>query len=144
MRISKSAGAIAVLASACMMLTPVPGGAAVLGGTPQGLAAASKQLSPIVNVQLPAPTPPSGGPAGAPPRPAPAQQNRRERHGGGGGGAGAAAAAGIIGLGIGAILATESQRQHPRAVEECARRYPSYDPESETFIGRNGIEYQCP
>ena len=30
------------------------------------------------------------------------------------------------------------------AVASCARRYRSYDPVSQTFVGRNGVRYPCP
>ncbi len=62
---------------------------------------------------------------------------------GGGGGDGGAVAAGIIGgLFLGAIIANEAQRQ--QAIEYCMRRYRSYDPQSMTYLGRNGIRYRCP
>jgi hypothetical protein len=145
-RITKSAGLIAALAGAWIVSTPV--NAAQFTAASQGLTLAAKQLSAIVDVQITPGAPPGPPPSAAQPNQRSNQNNNRRNHERrghhGGGNAGAAAAAGIIGLGLGAIIATESQRQHQQAVEECARRYPSYDPESETFIGRNGMEYQCP
>ena len=74
-----------------------------------------------------------------------------QRYGGGGyrgdrhhdrGDNGAGIAAGVIGgLLLGAIIANESQRG---AVNDCARRYRSYDPRSQTFVGNDGRRYRCP
>jgi len=74
-------------------------------------------------------------------------QHRRgggHRGGGGrGGGDGGAVAAGIFGgMLLGAIIASEAQRQ--QSVSYCARRYRSYDPGSMTFVGRDGRRYRCP
>lgn len=61
----------------------------------------------------------------------------------GGGGDGGAAAAGIIGgLFLGAIIASEAQRQ--QAINYCASRYRSFDPGSMTYLGRDGRRYSCP
>lgn len=77
-----------------------------------------------------------------------------QRHGGGGGGGsrgdhggggdnGGAVAAGVLGgLLLGAIIANEAQRGN--AVDDCARRYRSYDRGSQTFIGGDGRRYRCP
>ena len=63
--------------------------------------------------------------------------------GGGWGGDGGAAAAGVIGgLIIGAIIASEAQRQ--QAINYCARRFRSFDPNTMTYVGRNGVRYRCP
>jgi hypothetical protein len=62
--------------------------------------------------------------------------------GGGGGNAGAVAAGAALGLFLGAVIATEAQRQ--QAIEYCARRYRSYDPESMTYLGRDGYRHPCP
>jgi hypothetical protein len=64
-------------------------------------------------------------------------------HGGGGGGNGGAIAAGAIGgLILGAVIASEVQRQ--QAISYCAQRYRSFDPNSMTYLGRNGQRYRCP
>jgi hypothetical protein len=53
-----------------------------------------------------------------------------------------------IGLGIGAaviggaIAAQEAQRQD--AIGYCMRRFRSYDPESMTYVGRDGLRHPCP
>ena len=53
-----------------------------------------------------------------------------------------------IGLGIGAaviggaIAAQEAQRQD--AIGYCMRRFRSYDPESMTYLGRDGLRHPCP
>lgn len=78
--------------------------------------------------------------------PAHAQRGRGRGRGGGWGGGGVDAA---IGLGIGAaivggaIAASEAQRQSD-AVGYCMRRYRSYDPQSMTFVGRDGFRHPCP
>uniref|UniRef100_Q07NG5 Lectin-like protein BA14k n=1 Tax=Rhodopseudomonas palustris (strain BisA53) TaxID=316055 RepID=Q07NG5_RHOP5 len=66
---------------------------------------------------------------------------------GGGGGAGAAVGLGIAGAIIGgAIIA--SQAEQARAAENaagyCMRKYRSYNPETGTYIGRDGLERPCP
>ena len=63
-------------------------------------------------------------------------------HDGGGDGAGAAAAGAAIGLFMGAVIATEAQRQ--QAISYCARRFRSFDPNSMTYVGRDGRRYRCP
>jgi hypothetical protein len=63
-------------------------------------------------------------------------------HGGSGDGAGAAAAGAAIGLFLGAVIATEAQRQ--QAISYCARRFRSFDPNSMTYVGRDGRRYRCP
>jgi hypothetical protein len=61
-------------------------------------------------------------------------------HGGGNGGA---VAAGVIGgLMLGAIIANEAQRN--RGVDYCIQRYRSYDPNSMTYLGRDGRRHSCP
>ena len=63
--------------------------------------------------------------------------------GGHGGGNGAGIAAGVIGgLLLGAIIANEAQRS--RGANYCARRFRSYDPESGTYLGRDGLRHSCP
>lgn len=66
------------------------------------------------------------------------QRRRRGR-----GDAGAAAAGAIIGLGIGAIIASEAARRE-QAVEYCMQRYRSYNPETGIWIDRRGQPHQCP
>jgi hypothetical protein len=63
-------------------------------------------------------------------------------HGGGGDGAGAAAAGAAIGIFLGAMMAAEAQRQ--QAVQYCMRRFRSYDPNSMTYVGRDGRRHRCP
>ena len=65
----------------------------------------------------------------------------------GDGGAGAAIGLGIAGAIIGgAIIA--SQAEQARAAENaaayCMRKYRSYNPETGTYIGRDGLERPCP
>ena len=85
--------------------------------------------------------------------PAYAQRGRGRGWGGGrgrgwgGGGAGAA-----IGLGVGAaiiggaIAAQEAERAAAadNAVAYCMRRFRSYDPESGTYVGKDGLRRPCP
>ena len=69
---------------------------------------------------------------------------RRGYHhrGGGGDGAGAAAAGAAIGLFLGAVIATEAQRQ--QAISYCSRRFRTFDPNSMTYVGRDGRRHRCP
>ena len=74
--------------------------------------------------------------------PAFAQRGRGRGRGGGwdrgrGGGVGAA----IIG---GAIAASAAEQQRQQAVGYCMQRYRSYDPNSQTYLGRDGMRYSCP
>ena len=58
------------------------------------------------------------------------------------GDAGAAVAAGIIGLAIGAMAAGAS-RGGSSHVRWCMNRYRSYDPDTDTYIGRDGRAHRC-
>jgi hypothetical protein len=87
--------------------------------------------------------PPMGG--GGPPPPPP-----RRGHGGGGGNA---AAAGVFGLMAGAIIGSAIQQQHQQqaaqdayedAIDDCAARYRSYNPRTQTYRGYDGRTYSCP
>ncbi len=75
--------------------------------------------------------------------PAFAQRGRGRGRGGRGGNIGLG-----IGLGIGAavvggaIAAQEAQRQD--AIGYCMRRFRSYDPESMTYLGSDGLRHPCP
>jgi hypothetical protein len=67
----------------------------------------------------------------------------RGRGGGGWGGAaiGIGVGAAIIG---GAIAASAAEQQRRDAVSYCMQRYRSFDPESMTYLGRDGMRYSCP
>jgi hypothetical protein len=56
---------------------------------------------------------------------------------------GAAVAAGILGLFIGGMIAAEAQRQQ-QGVGYCAQRFRSYDPQSMTYLGYDGLRHPCP
>jgi hypothetical protein len=71
------------------------------------------------------------------------QRRRRRGVRRGRGDAGAAAAGAIIGLGIGAIIASEAARRN-QAIEYCMQRYRSYDPYSMTYMGYDGRRHPCP
>jgi len=82
--------------------------------------------------------------------PAFAQRGRGRGRGGGwdrgrGGGVGAA-----VGIGVGAaiiggaIAASAAEQQRQQAVGYCMQRYRSYDPNSQTYLGRDGMRYSCP
>ena len=82
--------------------------------------------------------------------PALAQRGRGRGRGGGwdrgrGGGVGAA-----VGIGVGAaiiggaIAASAAEQQRQQAVGYCMQRYRSYDPNSQTYLGRDGMRYSCP
>jgi hypothetical protein len=64
------------------------------------------------------------------------------RHDDHGDDAGAAVAAGIFGLILGGIIAAEAQRQ--QSITYCAQRFRSYDPQSMTFLGTDGLRHPCP
>ena len=80
--------------------------------------------------------------------PAVAQRGRgRGRGGGWGRGGGVGAAVGIgVGAAIigGAIAASAAEQQRRDAVSYCMQRYRSFDPESMTYQGRDGMRYSCP
>ncbi len=64
-----------------------------------------------------------------------------------GGDDGAAVAAGIIGLALGAMAADASRRSYRGSssshVRWCLSRYRSYDPDSDTYVGRDGRRHRC-
>src|SRR3954471_8638898 len=79
--------------------------------------------------------------------PAFAQRGRGRGWGGRGRGSGVGAAVGIgVGAAIigGAIAASAAEQQRREAVSYCMQRYRSYDPNSQTYIGRGGMRYPCP
>jgi hypothetical protein len=80
--------------------------------------------------------------------PAVAQRGRgRGRGGGWGRGGGVGAAVGIgVGAAIigGAIAASAAEQQRQQAVGYCMQRYRSYDPNSQTYLGRDGLRRSCP
>ena len=78
--------------------------------------------------------------------PAAAQRGGR---GGGGRGRGRGRGRGIgpaLGIGAaiigGAIIADQARRRD--AIEYCMERYRSYDPESMTYLGFDGLRHPCP
>ena len=75
--------------------------------------------------------------------PASAQRGRGGRGRGGRGGGWVAPA--IIGGAIigGAIIANEARRRDD-AVAYCMQRYRSFDPESMTYMGFDGLRHPCP
>lgn len=82
------------------------------------------------------------GPRG--PRGGPGPRDRGRR---GGGGVGGAAAIGIAGGIITGIIAAEQARaadERDALIAQCARRYRSYDPQTQTYVGRGGRIYTCP
>jgi hypothetical protein len=86
--------------------------------------------------------------------PAFAQRGRGGGGRGGGGGGGRGRGGGNVGLGIGlgigaaviggAIAASAAEQQRRDAVSYCMQRYRSFDPESMTYQGRDGMRYSCP
>jgi hypothetical protein len=67
--------------------------------------------------------------------------------GGRGRGSGVGAAVGIgVGAAIigGAIAAGAAEQQRQEAINYCLQRYRSYDPNSQTYLGRDGMRYPCP
>lgn len=87
--------------------------------------------------------PPPGGGGRRPPPP----QQRRSN----GGGAAAGAAFGILaGALIGSAIQAQQQEEARRramyddAIADCAARFRSYDPETQTYLGRDGRVRRCP
>ena len=82
--------------------------------------------------------------------PAFAQRGRGRGRGGGWGrgrGDGVGAAIGIgVGAAIigGAIAASAAEQQRRDAISYCMQRYRSYDPDSMTYLGRDGLRRSCP
>jgi hypothetical protein len=75
--------------------------------------------------------------------PAFAQRGRGRGWGRGGGDIGAAVGIGIGAAIVGGAIAAQ-QAQQQDAIGYCMRRYRSYDPESMTYLGRDGRRYSCP
>jgi hypothetical protein len=90
------------------------------------------------------PPPPGMGPGG----PGPSHHGAPPRRGGGGAGAGAAL--GILGgVIIGSAISAqqaEAQRRaaYEDAIADCAARFKSYDPYSQTYRGYDGKLHRCP
>src|SRR5690349_5468458 len=85
--------------------------------------------------------------------PAFAQRGRGRGWGGRGGGWGRGRGSGVgaaVGIGVGAaiiggaIAASAAEQQRQEAINYCAQRYRSYDPNSQTYVGRGGMRYPCP
>lgn len=71
---------------------------------------------------------------------------RGDGYRGGDDGAGAAVAAGIIGLAVGAMAADAARQNAYRGdshVRWCLRHYRSYDPDTDTYRGRDGRRHYC-
>jgi len=79
--------------------------------------------------------------AGIPP--AFAQRGRGRGWGRGGGDIGAAVGIGIGAAIVGGAIAAQ-QAQQQDAIGYCMRRYRSFDPESMTYLGRDGLRRPCP
>ena len=73
--------------------------------------------------------------------PASAQRGWRGRSRGRGRGIGPALGIGAAIIG-GAIIADQARRGN--AIEYCMQRYRSYDPESMTYMGFDGLRHPCP
>jgi len=115
--------AAGALIGVCLLVSPVSTTAAPLAGAmSKDLVAQNDGNSLVIQVQ---------------------HHRRHGRHwGGGGNGAGAAAAGAAFGLFLGAVIANEAQRQ--QAIEYCAQRYRSFNPQSMTYLGRDGFRHPCP
>jgi hypothetical protein len=76
-------------------------------------------------------------------------QRGRGRGGGWGRGRGDGVGA-AIGIGVGAaiiggaIAASAAEQQRRDAVSYCMQRYRSFDPESMSYLGRDGLRRSCP
>jgi len=118
----KPFSATVALISACLMA--IPASAAPLAAVSKNLAPQAQSADSSLLTQV--------------------QYRRGGRYRGhGGGGNGGAVAAGVVGgLLLGAIIASEAQRN--RGVDYCIQRYRSYDPNSQTYVGRDGQRHSCP
>ena len=73
----------------------------------------------------------------------------RGRGGGWGRGRGSGVGA-AVGIGVGAaiiggaIAASAAEQQRQQAVSYCMQRYRSYDPNSQTYLGNDGLRRPCP
>ena len=83
--------------------------------------------------------------------PAHAQRGRgRGGWGGRGRGRGGVGVGTAVGIGVGAaiiggaIAASAAEQQRQQAISYCMQRYRSYDPNSMTYLGRDGMRYSCP
>jgi hypothetical protein len=83
--------------------------------------------------------------------PAHAQRGRgRGGWGGRGRGRGGVGVGTAVGIGVGAaiiggaIAASAAEQQRQQAINYCLQRYRSYDPNSMTYLGRDGLRYSCP
>jgi hypothetical protein len=79
--------------------------------------------------------------------PAHAQRGRGRGWGGRGRGDGVGAAVGIgVGAAIigGAIAASAAEQQRRDAVNYCMQRYRSFDPQSMTYLAKDGYRRPCP
>ena len=123
MRILLATGA--VLFSMSLLMPAV--GAPATGSAAGGFAAIQANDSLLVRIQH---------------RPHGAHRGGHYYHRRGGSDAGAVAAGAFLGFAIGAIVASEAQRQE--AIRYCSRRYRSFDPNTMTFRGRDGRRYRCP
>jgi hypothetical protein len=80
----------------------------------------------------------------------PAQAQRGRGRGWGGRGRGGAGVGAAVGIGVGAaiiggaIAASAAEQQRQQAINYCLQRYRSYDPNSMTYLGRDGMRYSCP
>ena len=78
-------------------------------------------------------------------------QVQGRRRGGGGGrrggrrgrNIGAGVAAGVA-IGVLGAIAADAARRHDDAIEDCADRHPSYDPDTQTWWDRRGRPHRCP
>ena len=131
--------AAGVLLGACLVAAPAQT-APLAGALSKNLSTQADGNSLLLQVQTAPVGSPQAGQRGGGQR---GGGHRGGGYGGGGGGNGAAIAAGAIGaLFLGAVIASEAQRQ--QAISYCAQRYRSFDPNSMTYVGRNGQRYRCP
>jgi hypothetical protein len=74
---------------------------------------------------------------------------QRGRGGGWGRGRGSGVGA-AVGIGVGAaiiggaIAASAAEQQRQEAINYCLQRYRSYDPNSQTYLGNDGMRRPCP
>jgi hypothetical protein len=145
MRIISTLTMTAALIGAAMLFADRAASAAPVADGASALSQQASQLADTLYVQVqrgprgvrmgPGPRGPRGGPG------------PRGGWRGGGDGRGGAIAAGIAGGLMLGIIAAEQARaasQQDALIAQCARRFRSYDPQTQTYVGRGGRVYSCP
>ncbi|SER17665.1 BA14K-like protein [Faunimonas pinastri] len=138
MRKTMTAGLAAAMALTATAFAPAYAGMASMGGD-AGVSAPVQQVQYYGNDWRGGPPPPPRGHWDRDD-----DWRRHHRHHGD---AGAAVAAGAVGLAAGAIIAGQANRDRGTDVSGyvsyCSQRYRSFDPNSGTYLGSDGLRHRC-